>query len=98
MEMLADKVWLLAALVAAVGMLGLLHVIAVSVENEVRAHDLRIAINRLRQEQTTRLRDKAEATQARFARSVAASAPAPASAPDPKAAVGGVGVVHSRAA
>jgi hypothetical protein len=64
MQFLADKVWVLATLVAAVGLLGLLHVIAVGIQNQVKVHDLRIKVNTLRQQQMERLRERLEHQQA----------------------------------
>ncbi len=81
MQLLADKVWVLALLVGAVGLLGLLHVIAVGVENQVRAHDLRVRVNTLRQQQLDRLKEHSE-----FRQSMMAAKPAaPAAKPQPTA-------------
>ncbi|MFO0831332.1 MAG: hypothetical protein U0637_05740 [Phycisphaerales bacterium] len=64
MEFLADKVWVLAILVATAGLLGLLHVMAVGIQNEVKVHDLKVRVNVLRQQQMERLRERLEFQQA----------------------------------
>jgi hypothetical protein len=60
MDVLADKVWVLAILVATAGLLGLLHVMAVGIQNQVKVHDLKIKVNVLRQQQMERLKDRME--------------------------------------
>jgi formate/nitrite transporter FocA (FNT family) len=51
MEAMADKVWILIAFIAAFGVLGILHVVAGSVRNQVHAHDLRKRVDQLKVEQ-----------------------------------------------
>ncbi len=64
MQFLADKVWVLTILVATAGLLGLLHVMAVGIQNQVKVHDLKVKVNFLRQQQMERLRERMEYQQA----------------------------------
>ncbi|HEX2838008.1 MAG TPA: hypothetical protein VHN77_07775 [Phycisphaerales bacterium] len=75
MQLLADKVWVLATLVAGIGLLGLLHVMAIGIQNQVKVHDLKIRVNTLRQQQMDRLRERMENQQGMFAQRSASAMP-----------------------
>lgn len=78
MQLLADKVWVLATLVAGIGLLGLLHVMAIGIQNQVKVHDLKIRVNTLRQQQMDRLRERMENQQGMFAQRSPSAAMPPA--------------------
>jgi cell division protein FtsW (lipid II flippase) len=64
MATLGGQVWVILAVTAGVGVLGILHYVAASFHNATYVHDMRVRIAALRKNQAERLQALAEATQA----------------------------------
>lgn len=60
MHDLAGQFWTLVAVVTGIVVLGMLHVLASTVRNEVHLHDLRVRVNTLRRQRIEQLRDLAQ--------------------------------------
>lgn len=56
METLFDKAWVILSIVAGMGVLGVLHCVASSINNHHKVHDLRVRVNELRNQQIHKLK------------------------------------------
>lgn len=58
MPSIEDKIWVLALVFGALGILGVLHCFASGLRNGVKQHDLKVRVNELRNMQMQRVRDR----------------------------------------
>lgn len=56
MEGIVDKAWVILSVIAGVGVLGVLHCVASSINNHHKVHDLRVRVNELRNQQIRKLK------------------------------------------
>lgn len=56
MEGLVDKAWVVLSVLAGMGVLGVLHCMASSINNHHKVHDLRVRVNELRNQQIRKLK------------------------------------------
>ncbi|MDX2132662.1 MAG: hypothetical protein SFY69_11490 [Planctomycetota bacterium] len=60
MEEFSGPAWVVLAIIAFAAVVGILHSVAAAARNDIYLHDLRVQVNRLRQEQFDRLRKLAD--------------------------------------
>ena len=64
MDGLSGQVWVVLAIVAGVGVLSVLHILAASLRNAAYVHEMRVRVSTLRKDQAERLQALADASEA----------------------------------